>query len=117
MHESEIGAVPESRPAAVVPTGKYEAHVTFDVQHAETIKEWEGLFGLEWKYSAFDADPIMGAKPFCYLTGYATNERELLYLMRHLTQEILRRHNIVALREKIERIIFDTKTGVNEIGA
>lgn len=90
---------------------KYEAHITCPREQSEKLK----IFCIDgWKYSAFDADPIMGDKPFAYLTAYDADSGLLLMRMNYLTK-LLRQVGITILREKIERIIYDTKTGVDEI--
>lgn len=92
---------------------KYEAHITCPRDQSEQIKRTAEAFS-SWKYSAFDADPIMGDKPFAYLTSYDTDERNLLERTNNLAK-VLENNGVTVLRQKIERIIYDTKTIVNEI--
>ena len=89
---------------------KYEAHITMDKVHAPKIKNGIG----QWSYSAIDDDPLMGQKPYCYLTAYDPDANHLLEKM-NFTTKYLEGEGIPVLRTKIERIIFDSKTGVDEI--
>lgn len=91
---------------------KYEAHVTCPREASDEVRKVGELTG--WKFSAFDADPIMGDKPFCYLTSYSQDVYRLRAESDALAR-LLAQHGVQVLREKIERIVFDTKTGVDEI--
>lgn len=91
--------------------GKFEAHITLDKSFASRLKE--GING--WSYSAIDDDPIMGQKPYCYLTAYNVDVDVLREAM-DLTLAVLYEMSIPTLRIKIERIVFDSKTGVDELG-
>lgn len=97
---------------------KYEAHMTFDKKHADDLKhlaETDSDFS-GWQYSAIDDDPIMGQKPYCYLTAYNSEAKKLLDFM-HDIKRILNWEGIETLRLKVERIIYDSKTGVDEMEA
>lgn len=97
--------------------GKYEAHITFPRKYDEVALKAiiRPHFAGEWKYSAFDADPVMGKEPYSYLTAYDTHEDRLLDRIMEVSL-CARAANIPVLRKKVERIIYDTKTGVDEIG-
>lgn len=88
---------------------RFEAHITVDKVHASRLKE--GLDG--WMYSA--DDPIMGQKPYCYLTNYSKYVKQLASDMEAIADKLEGEMNIPVLSTKIERIVFDSKTGVNEI--
>lgn len=91
---------------------KYEAHITYhraDRAAGEAIGE-----PLGWKGSAIDPDPIMGDKPYAYLTAYDPDPLVLLTRMRQCVLKLWER-DVLCLRQKIERIVYDTKTDVNEI--
>lgn len=90
---------------------KFEAHITIPREYGEQV---QSLLISGWSYSAIDGDPIMGKKAYCYLTSYAPQADTLWQSMRKACT-ILTNHDIPTLREKIERIIYDTKTNVNEI--
>lgn len=91
---------------------KFEAHITLD-RTDETIEALkEGFNG--WAYSAITDDPIMGQKPYVYLTSYSPYVRKLMNEMKDTTTK-LEELGIKPLRAKIERIVFDSKTGWNEI--
>lgn len=89
---------------------KYEAHLTMDKVHAERLKP--GI--RDWQYSAIDDDPLMGQKPYCYLTAYDPDPEFLLERMNQVVA-ILYEMSIPVLRRKVERIVYDSKTGVDEI--
>lgn len=91
---------------------KYEAHITCHISDWERVQQFATLTG--WKSSRIDGDALLGAKPYCYLTGYNADGHVLLAetvaLARNLEQA-----GAVVLREKVEQIVYDTKTGVNEL--
>lgn len=93
---------------------KFEAHMTFNRRDAGAVSEVGEAFG--WKFSAFDADPIMGDKPHCYLTAYHTRAEELARRMDDI-EDALKAHSVTTLRKKVERIVYDTKTGIDEVFA
>lgn len=92
---------------------KFEAHLTADVKHADTVEAMVNL-GSGYKFSRIDGDAQMGAKPFCYVTAYEPNADRLLERMKAF-ETILSAHGVDTLRIKIERIVYDTKTGVDEL--
>jgi hypothetical protein len=92
---------------------KFEAHITFDRADADKVRQLANVYP-RWKYSQFDADPVMGDKPYTYLTAYAVDSASLKHEM-HFIVEDAKEHGAVALRQKVERIIYDTKTNVDEI--
>jgi hypothetical protein len=93
---------------------KHECHLTYDVKDAATVESIGVAADLNFKFSRIDGDPLMGAKPFCYLTAYHENPTILFGLMNAVALA-LEKVGISPLREKIERIVYDTKTGINEI--
>jgi hypothetical protein len=93
---------------------KYEAHLTADVAHAETVERIATSIGLGCKFSRIDGDAQMGAKPFCYVTAYDHDAETLRGKMRTV-EIVLAELGVPTLRVKIERIVFDTKTGVDEL--
>lgn len=93
---------------------KFEAHITFDRKYVAGVYEISKMYN-EWKFSQFDADPVMGDKPYCYLTSYNVDSTKLLNEMGACVA-FAELDGIHVLRQKIERIIYDTKTGLNELG-
>lgn len=91
---------------------KFEAHITLERTDETVAKLKDGFNG--WAYSAITDDPIMGQKPYVYLTAYSPYAKKLLADMKATTTK-LEEQSIKPLRAKIERIIFDSKTGWNEI--
>lgn len=93
---------------------KFEAHATF------AIADWMAVQRIgvqhDWKYSQIDGDALMGPKAFCYLTAY---DSDCLMLHQRLEAVALEADamGVKILRGKIEHIVYDTKTGVNELSA
>jgi hypothetical protein len=92
---------------------RYESHITVDRQHAEEVKRVAYLFG--WTFSVITGCPILGQGSYCYLTGFDTSARKLRTRVQE-SADILTSRGIEPLRLKIERIVWDTKTNVDEIG-
>ena len=90
---------------------RYEAHLTFDKDHAEILRH--GYY--PWEYSAIDNDPIMGQHPYCYLTNYGESARDLVVSIDRVTLALWDIYRISPLRSKIEKIIYDSKTGWNQL--
>lgn len=91
---------------------KFEAHITCPREASEIVQEVATKTG--WTYSAIDGDPVMGKQAYCYLTAYDFNGHHLLESVKGVST-ILKIRNIEVLREKVEQIVYDTKTGVNEL--
>lgn len=86
---------------------KFEAHITCPREDSGVVAERSNE---HWVFSAIDGDPVMGKRPYCYLTGYSTSAEELLGRMTAMAA-MLRADGVEVLREKMEEIIYDTKTG------
>lgn len=91
---------------------KFESHITFPISSAKTVEKI-GIFS-GWKYSQIEGDALLGAKPYCYLTAYEPTEEEL-YNRMMTVKAFAETSGIEVLRTKIERIIYDSKTGLNEL--
>ena len=92
--------------------GRFEAHMTFDKHDARRIEATAERTG--WVYSVITGCPILGQGTYCYLTNYNRESDTLLREMREIESE-LTQEGIKTLRSKIENIVYDSKTGVNEI--
>lgn len=92
---------------------KFEAHITIAKDHAAFI-EREVAPAVGWSFSQIDGDPIMGQQPYCYLTHYSPDGRKLREAAE-MVSAILKAHRIPTLRIKVEQILFDTKTGLDEL--
>ena len=92
----------------------YEAHITFSRDWIQTIAVVWAVTQQGWKLSKFDADPVLGDKPYAYLTHYDTDAIALLDQMQRIANA-LRETGVPVIREKIEAIVYDTKTGVDRI--
>lgn len=94
---------------------KFEAHITCPREEGGGIMELLRKKQItSWGFSAFDADPVLGDKPYFYLTMYSADEK-LLKKAANLMAALLTQEGHSVLRQKIERIIYDTKTEVDEI--
>lgn len=94
---------------------RYEAHMTFDQKHAAMIEEES--YRLGWVFSVITGCPILGTGTYCYLTNYVADAPQLLLgAMAAISKEFEAR-GITTLRAKIEHIVYDSKTGVNELAA
>lgn len=93
--------------------GKFEAHITCDKMYAGTV-ETVADQNPPWTFSVITGCPILGTGTYCYLSGFDRNSEKLLDSMQGIALT-LTRLGVPVLRQKIERIVFDTKTDVNEI--
>lgn len=84
----------------------YETHITVNVQDAQVAASVAA--DRHWKTSQIDGDPVLGDKPFFYLTRYGTNFEQVIEDL-HKCVEDLKKWDVRVLREKIEAIIYDTK--------
>lgn len=92
---------------------KFEAHITCPRVTSAVVK----TFAVQgWVFSAIDGDPVMGKRPYCYLTAYDTNGVNLRDSVESMASA-LRMCGVEVLREKVEEIIYDTKTGVDCVDA
>lgn len=91
---------------------KFESHITFAQTDEPQVRALALVSG--WTYSAFDADPVLGNHHYCYLTAYDTDAAALCLRMSAVAEGATGL-GAIPLRQKIERIIYDTKTGVNEL--
>jgi hypothetical protein len=91
--------------------GGYEAHITVDKQYAKQLEVLGEQIG--WVFSQISGCPLLGQGTYCYLTNY---DRDSNILKRDLEGlcNTLKMKEIPVLRFKIEHIILDSKTGVNE---
>jgi hypothetical protein len=85
----------------------FECHITVHVRHAEraTLHAKD----LHWKTSQIDGDPVLGKKPFFYLTTHSDNAPEMFARMKRAV-DALQFDGIHVIRSKIELIIHDEIT-------
>ena len=91
---------------------KFESHITCHIKDAAEVERIGTLYN--WKFSKIDGDALMGAKPFCYLTAYNPTKAGM-YTDMLLRKSSLENAGVEVLRTKIEEIIWDTKTGLNNM--
>ena len=92
---------------------KFEAHITCPREASDRVEHF-AIPG--WSFSVIDGDPIMGKRAYCYLTCYDTDAQRTKDRVRSMASAI-RANGIEVLREKVEQIIYDTKTGVDCVEA
>lgn len=86
----------------------YEAHITYK-EECRTMLEALTIPG--WKFSCIDGDPVLGKQKFCYLTSYDIDGKILLHRMRMVVESM----GFSCVRQKIEHIVYDTKTDIDEL--
>lgn len=90
---------------------KFECHITIlkptNTSLARTIFKVAG--SNNFKCSWITGDPVLGAGKWFYISGYAEDYNVLLERMLNVSKE-LKVHEIGIIREKIEEILYDTKT-------
>jgi hypothetical protein len=87
----------------------FECHITTTVASAEKAEVVASELG--WKTSEIRRDPVLGDASHFYLTMHGSVYTRVHDAMR-LAATNLRNSGCVVLREKIELIMYDTKTGV-----
>lgn len=86
----------------------FECHITTTVAAAGEAERIALIHG--WKTSEIKRDPVLGDGSHFYLTAHS-HSYSLLLAKMHMTTAYLRNADCVVLREKIELIMYDTKTG------
>jgi hypothetical protein len=95
-------------------TRKFESHITMPRDQGDIAQRHADALGMT--YSAIDGDPVMGKQAYCYLTCYDTDAARLLGRVQAASY-VLQRDGVQILREKVEEILYDTKTGHNVMEA
>lgn len=90
----------------------FEAHITLAQEDRTAAEDLANVFG--WVFSEISGCPILGQGQYCYLTGYDPDAIVLLAEMSILVG-LARGRGLTVHREKIERIVYDTKTCRNEL--
>jgi len=87
----------------------YEFHITM-IGDPTTIKKHVEDAG--WKFSAIDGDPSLGDGVKCYATSHMNSKKSAEQALEHLqnTAGVLRSKGCVIVREKIELVIYDTRS-------
>lgn len=96
---------------------KFECHIT--LLKPKTTSEAKLLFDISSRHSFrtswITGDPVLGAGNWFYISGYDENYHNLFLKMKNVVREISS-HNIEIIREKIEEILYDTKTNHFQCG-
>lgn len=88
----------------------YEIHITTTLRHAVTAQVLADMY--KWKTSQIERDPLLGDSTFFYLTQHANEEVNARGLCAGMSQALADK-GVEVLRQKIEHIVFDTKTGLD----
>ena len=90
---------------------KFESHITLN--KPKDITEAKLLFKIasdnNIKTSWITGDPVLGVGKWFYISGYSTDFDNLLEKVKNVSHQI-KNNNIEVIREKIEQIMYDTKT-------
>ena len=90
---------------------KFECHITIlkptNTESARLI--FKTAQDNNFKCSWITGDPVLGAGKWFYISGYAEKYETLLDRMLNVSAQ-LKSFNISIIREKIEEILYDTKT-------
>ena len=96
---------------------RFECHIT--LLKPENTEKARKLFTISesnnMKTSWITGDPVLGAGKWFYVSGYSESYDELLQRMTKTAMH-LREEGFEVVREKIEQIMYDTKTGYFECG-
>jgi len=87
----------------------YECHITVTVADEPVATEIATRCG--WKTSEIKRDPLLGDGSHFYLTRHSKSHQKIFEEMQFAAAE-LRLYGATVLREKIELIVYDTKTGI-----
>ncbi len=96
---------------------RFESHIT--IRKPQSIVSARKLFTIAesngMTTSWITGDPILGAGKYFYMNGFGTDYEVLLAKVKEVSQG-LRFWGYDVVREKIEQIMYDTKTGFVECG-
>lgn len=88
----------------------YEAHITLTPKNSDELSRLREFVKPDngWTLSSIDGDPDLGSGQRAYLTAHSDNGVDLLMRMMKVVEDI----GVPVARTKIEKIVFDSKTGV-----
>jgi hypothetical protein len=88
----------------------YECHITIEPKPGEMNKTRDDIESMGWKFSSIDGDPVLGVGAKHYATKHYRSDlgRDSVLSNITLAAERLREQGHVVIREKIERVIWDT---------
>lgn len=92
----------------------YEAHLTYAKKDRAVVQQIGDHPEFAWTFSEITGCPIMGQGTYCYLTGYDPDPNALKRRMEAVALA-LSALGAESLRMKIEHIVYDTKTGRDEL--
>lgn len=69
-----------------------------------------------WKFSAIDGDPVLGKGVLCYATSHFKGSLETVDVVvaMGIVADGLRSKGVEVVRQKVERVVFDTKVALRE---
>ena len=90
---------------------KFECHITLN--RPKDITEAKQIFSIvaktKMKTSWITGDPVLGVGKWFYISGYNESYDALFANMKEVVEK-LKELNVEIVREKIEQILYDTKT-------
>ena len=91
---------------------RFESHITLNkpssIDQAKLLFQIANEHGM--KTSWITGDPVLGTGKWFYISGYDTDFDSLLNKVKNVAENI-RARGVEVVREKIEEILYDTKTG------
>ena len=87
----------------------YESHITVSTDCRVVGIDVADTYG--WKTSEIARDPLLGDETYFYLTSHDKSFIGMYDRMKEVS-DALRSRGVEVVREKIELIVYDTKTGV-----
>lgn len=87
----------------------YECHVTM-LGDPKSIRQ--SVESIGWKFSVIDGDPVLGDGVKCYATTFFNKKtnKNLVIASVQETAKTLGRMGITVLRDKVEHVIYDSKS-------
>jgi hypothetical protein len=90
----------------------YECHITIKALPEAKDFVQSSVEKLKWKFSCIDGDPVLGAGMKMYATKQMKGTERQTVVLEDLedTADALRHWDIDVVREKIERVIYDSRS-------
>lgn len=87
----------------------YECHITLDGDREQLQSDVEAI---NWKFSAIDGDPVLGAGVKCYATKHYNErlgQRDVVNLLLDAGNK-LKKRGVTVTRQKVELVIYDDRS-------
>lgn len=99
-------------PGSIMANSYYEAHITMLAERPEHDYIKNKVEGLGWKFSKIDGDPSLGSGVKCYATKHFKSSLPKEQVLNELINTARNLNGLYAdvIREKIELVIYDTRS-------